>query len=186
VVRWAANAAIGLNLLGRSEEAPRFIPDIQRLRGDPRFAKALAASRDRVRALVANRTQPANRSEQEIAGYRDVLGTIHSSHQAIEVTPNVVLQLHRDLFRFVPGGGGRRKPADNQIAEHYPDGTNVVRFTPVAAHAVPRAMDELSLRYARVTSEGGVEPLLVAAAYVLDFLCIHPFSDGNGRIEPVF
>ncbi len=144
--------------------------------------EGVVAPPERVRALVAMRTQPSNRSEQEIAGYRDVLNTIHASHQAIDITPNRVLQLHRDLFQFVPGGGGRWKAADNEITERRPDGTTVVRFVPVAAHLVPSAMNELTARLAAALEEGRTEPLLLIPAWVLDFLCIHPFTDGNGRM----
>jgi len=145
--------------------------------------EGVVAPRERVKALVAGRTQPRNRSEQEIAGYRDVLNTIHAHHTAMDVTPNLLLQLHRDLFQFVPGGGGRWKPADNQITETHADGTTVIRFTPVQAHVVPDAMAQLHDRFAAVLAGGAVEPLLLIPAYVLDFLCIHPFSDGNGRMS---
>lgn len=144
--------------------------------------EGVVAPRDRVRALVAGRAQPANRSEQEIAGYRDVLNTIHAHHAAMDLTPNLVLQLHRDLFQFAPGGGGRWKPADNRITEHRADGTMVVRFTPVAAHAVPDAMARLTGGFSQAIGTGDVEPLLLVPACVLDFLCIHPFADGNGRL----
>jgi Fic family protein len=100
----------------------------------------------------------------------------------MEVTTNLVLQLHRDLFRFVPGGGGRWKPTDNQITETAADGTVRVRFTPVPAHAVPDAMAQLSDRFGGALAAGVIEPLLLIPAYVLDFLCIHPFADGNGRM----
>lgn len=144
--------------------------------------EGIVAPHERVRALIAGRTRPANRSEQELAGYRDVLNTIHANHQAMDVTANLVLQLHRDLFQFVPGGGGRWKATDNQITERRGDGTVIVRFTPVPAHAVPEAMARLSDGYAASVSGGAVEPLLLIPTYVLDFLCIHPFADGNGRI----
>jgi Fic family protein len=100
----------------------------------------------RIRDLVAHRTTPANRSEQEIAGYREVLNTIHSHSADIRLTPNVALQLHRDLFQFVPGGGGHWKSTDNDIIENRPDGTTVARVTPVPAHLVADAMDRLHTR----------------------------------------
>jgi Fic family protein len=144
--------------------------------------EGVVAPPDRVRALVAGRTEPRTRSEQEIAGYREVLNTIHLHHDGMDLTPNLVLQLHRDLFQFVPGGGGRWKPTDNQITETRADGSRIVRFTPVPAHAVSDAMAQLHTRYAGALAAGAVEPLLLIPAYVLDFLCIHPFSDGNGRM----
>ena len=105
--------------------------------------EGVVAPRQRIRDLVAKRTQPANRSEQEIAGYREVLNTIHTNFADMPLTSNLVLQLHRDLFQFVPGGGGRWKSTDNDITETRPDGTTVVRFTPLAAHLTPDAMARL-------------------------------------------
>lgn len=144
--------------------------------------EGVVAAPERVRALVAGRSEPRNRSEQEIAGYRDVLNTIHVHHGGMELTSSLVLQLHRDLFQFAPGGGGRWKPADTQITETRADGTITVRFTPVSAQAVPDAMRTLHAEYAGALAAGEIEPLLLICAYVLDFLCIHPFRDGNGRM----
>jgi len=142
----------------------------------------VVAPPQRIRDLVAKRTQPANRSEQEIAGYRDVLNTIHTNSADMQLTTNLVLQLHRDLFQFVPGGGGRWKSADNDITETRPDGTTVFRFKPLAPHLVPDAMTQLHDRYRSALDAGTVDPLLLVPTYVLDFLCIHSFADGNGRM----
>jgi Fic family protein len=144
--------------------------------------EGVVAPRARIRDLVANRTQPTNRSEQEIAGYREALNTVHSHHADISLTPNVVLQMHRDLFQFAPGGGGRWKAADNDITEARADGTIAVRFRPLAPHLTPDAMSRLHDAYRTVRDAGAIEPLLLIPAYVLDFLCIHPFADGNGRM----
>jgi Fic family protein len=144
--------------------------------------EGVVAPAQRIRDLVAKRTEPANRSEQEIAGYRDVLNTIHTNFADMQLTSNLVLQLHRDLFQFVPGGGGRWKSADNDITETRPDGTTVVRFKPLAPHLVPDAMSQLQDRYRGALDARAVDPLLLVPAYVLDFLCIHPFADGNGRM----
>jgi Fic family protein len=144
--------------------------------------EGIVAPLERIRDLVAHRTMPANRSEQEIAGYRDVLNTIHTHPEDIALTPNVVLQLHRDLFQFVPGRGGRWKSRENDITETRPDGTTVVRFKPVAAHLTADAMTRLHTEFRATLEAGTVEPLLLISAYVLDFLCIHPFADGNGRM----
>ena len=137
---------------------------------------------DRVRELVEQKTTPRNRSEQEVAGYRDVLNTIHANHPHIPFNPNVVLQLHRDLYQFVPQQGGRWKATDNEIAETRPDGTRIVRFTPLPAHLTPDAMNRLHERFSEYWERGEIDPLLLIATYVLDFLCIHPFTDGNGRM----
>jgi Fic family protein len=144
--------------------------------------EGVVAAPQRIRDLVAKRTQPSNRSEQQIAGYREVLNTIHTNFADMQLTSNLVLQLHRDLFQFVPGGGGRWKATDNDITERRPDGTTVLRFKPLAAHLTPDAMARLHEAYRQTLDAGAVEPLLLISAYVLDFLCIHPFADGNGRM----
>src|SRR6266581_1193425 len=144
--------------------------------------EGVVAPPKRIRDLVAKRTEPANRSEQEIAGYRDVLNTIHTNFAGMQLTSNLVLQLHRDLFQFVPAGGGRWKSADNDIIEARADGTTVVRFKPLAPHLVPDAMTQLHDRYRAALDATAVDPLLLVPTYVLDFLCIHPFADGNGRM----
>lgn len=144
--------------------------------------EGIVAPPQRIRDLVAKRTEPTNRPEQEIAGYRDVLNTVHTNFADMPLTPNLVLQLHRDLFQFVSGGGGRWKATDNDITEKGPDGTSVVRFKPLAAHLTPDAMTRLHDAYREKLDAGTVEPLLLVSAYVLDFLSIHPFADGNGRM----
>lgn len=144
--------------------------------------EGITAPRRRIEALVAEKSTPRNRSEQEIAGYRDALQSIHASHSHMEPTPGLVLQLHRDLYRFLPAEGGRWKVADNQILETRPDGTRFVRFEPVPAWATPQAMEDLHTRLRAAWAAGEIETLVLIAAYVLDFLCVHPFLDGNGRM----
>jgi len=144
--------------------------------------EGVVASLSRIQEIVAHKTTPRDRSEQEIAGYRDVLQTIHASHTHIPLTPNVVLQFHGDLYRYTSTPGGRWKSTDNEIVEHRPDGTRTVRFHPVVAWATSLAMDDLHRRFEEAWREDQCEPLLLIAAYVLDFLCIHPFLDGNGRM----
>jgi Fic family protein len=144
--------------------------------------EGVTAPLKRIQALVAEKTEPRNRSEQEIAGYRDVLNTIHSNYSDIPFNTGIVLQFHRDLYRYAAGEGGKWKPADNTIEEVRPDGERVVRFRPVAAHATPEYMERLHADFRQVWETGEVERLLLIAAYVLDFLCVHPFHDGNGRM----
>jgi len=144
--------------------------------------EGITAPLERIRDLVAKKTTPRNRSEQEIAGYRDVLNTIHANYADIPFTTGVVLQFHRDLYQFIPGQGGKWKPADNEITEIQSDGTKVVRFYPVPAHMTPDAMDTLHKQFAELWQTGEIEPLLLIPTYILDFLCIHPFLDGNGRM----
>lgn len=144
--------------------------------------EGVTAPLKRIQALVAEKTTPRNRSEQEIAGYRDVLNTIHANHADISVTTGVVLQFHRDLYQHAAGEGGRWKMADNEISEVRADGQKVVRFRPVPAHSTPEYMESLHERFRAAWDGGRTERLLLIPAYVLDFLCIHPFHDGNGRM----
>ena len=137
---------------------------------------------ERLKKLLSEKTTPRDRSEQEIAGYRDVLTTIHSSYSHIPFTPNIVLQLHRDLYQFSVSTGGRWKTVDNEISATYPDGSKVVRFRPTPAYDTPRAMECLHQQFNHLWESGKIEPLLLIPTYILDFLCIHPFLDGNGRM----
>ena len=162
-------------------ESLRSIAVIQSTEASNRI-EGVVAPAQRIRELVEHRTTPRNRSEDEIAGYRDVHATIHGNASNIVLTPNIILQLHRDLYAFLPGEGGRWKAADNDIVESLPDGSSFVRFQPVSAFLTPGAIEQLVRRFREVLSEGAVEPLVAIAAFILDFLCIHPFLDGNGRM----
>ncbi len=138
----------------------------------------------RLRGIVEGRAEPRTRDEEEIAGYRDVLATIHESHDWIEPTPGVILQLHRDLYRRTPlSCGGRFKDTDNEIVGIRPDGSRYVRFRPVPAVATPDAVGRLCAALREGLSAGRVDPLLVSMEFVLDFTCVHPFGDGNGRMS---
>ena len=145
--------------------------------------EGMVAAPGRVADLVVRRTQPRDRSEQEIAGYRDALQLIHESHADMRFTENVVLQLHQMLYRYQPGSGGRWKSTDNQIVERDGAGDVVrVRFTPTSAVATPQAMADLATHYQGAIDGRLAEPLVLLPLAVLDFLCIHPFTDGNGRV----
>ena len=144
--------------------------------------EGVVAPHERIVQLVAKKTKPRDRSEQEIAGYRDVLNTIHASHAHMTFNVGLVLQLHRDLFRFTTEAGGQWKSSSNEIAELRPDGTKFIRFKPVASHLTEDAMRSLHDRFQELWHGDKVEPLLLIPSYVLDFLCIHPFRDGNGRM----
>jgi Fic family protein len=143
----------------------------------------IRAPRRRLEALVAERTTPRGRSEAEIAGYRAVLGTIHASAPDIPFTPNVVRQLHRDLYQYSAHPGGDWKGADNLVTEASPDGVVTVRFTPVSAFETPAAVEELHRRFGEAWEADRHHRVLLTAAYALDFLVIHPFTDGNGRMS---
>ena len=145
--------------------------------------EGIVAAPGRVRDLVVHDAQPRDRSEQEIAGYRDALQLIHKSHVDMRFTENVVLQLHQMLYRYHPGSGGRWKSTDNQIVERDGAGNVVrVRFTPTSAVSTPQAMADLVARYEGVIDGRLAEPLVALPLAVLDFLCVHPFTDGNGRV----
>jgi Fic family protein len=144
--------------------------------------EGVVASPGRVRAIVDKGAAPVTRSEAEIAGYRDVLGQIHASHEHIRPTPNVIRQFHRDLFKYTGARAGVWKPVDNTIETTMADGSKEVIFVPVSALATPGAIEELCGELAKVDAAGVVDPLVATAAFVLDFLCIHPFLDGNGRL----
>jgi Fic family protein len=144
--------------------------------------EGVIASPERVREIVGGGAQPVTRSEAEIAGYRDVLGQIHASHDFIPVTANVILQLHRDMFKYTTARAGVWKPVENTIDATMPDGSKEVVFRPVTALATPSEMNNLCDKYVASAAAREVDPLLSASAFILDFLCIHPFLDGNGRL----
>lgn len=127
---------------------------------------------------------PQTRSEKEIAGYRDVLATIHESHDYIPPRPSVILQLHRDLYKYSDKSiGGSFKNSDNVIAEELPDGRKIVRFEPVSAWETPGAMESLCDAFQTAAQDAELDPLLLIPIFILDFLCIHPFNEGNGRMS---
>ena len=138
---------------------------------------------ERLNALVQEKVKPRNRNEEEISGYRDVLATIHESYEYIAPRPNNILQLHRDLYSFSSTVGGVYKNADNIIAEKHADGTETVRFRPVPAFQTADAMLNLCTRFNEAIEVGTYDPLLLMPVFILDFLCIHPFNDGNGRMS---
>ena len=138
----------------------------------------------RLKALVKDKTTPKTRSEREIAGYRDVLNTIHESHEYISIKPNIILQLHRDLYKFEGYDiVGKYKTADNVIEEEDAQGNKHIRFRPVASWETPEAVELLCLAYDNAVSSDKIDPLLLMPMFILDFLCIHPFNDGNGRMS---
>lgn len=142
----------------------------------------VVAPRKRIEALIAQKTTPRNRSEAEIAGYHAVLDLVHERAREIPFRPSVVEQLHRDLYQYTTVPAGRWKTIDNAIEEELPDGTRRVRFQTVPAAETPAAMDELHRRFLDARDAEEHHPLLLIGAYVFDFLAIHPFRDGNGRM----
>ncbi len=144
--------------------------------------EGISTADDRLRNLVKSKTTPRNRDESEIAGYRDVLNTIHKNYDYIPINANYMLQLHRDLYKFIGNSsGGIFKNADNIIKETDADGNASVRFRPVAAWETPSAVNELCKAYKEAKEDA--DPLILNMMFILDFLCIHPFNDGNGRMS---
>jgi len=168
----------------RHPEALKALTQIARIQSTEasNAIEQITAPRKRIEALVADKTTPANRSEEEIAGYRAVLDTIHASAAHVPFTPSVVEQLHRDLYQFTNVPAGRWKGVENAITEQRPDGSEFVRFRTVPAAQTPAAMDELHERFARERMAAQHHSLLLIGCYVFDFLAIHPFRDGNGRM----
>ena len=146
--------------------------------------EGIYTSNDRLKALVKDKTTPKTRNEREIAGYRDVLNTIHESHDYISIKPNMILQLHRDLYKFEGYDiGGKYKVSDNIIEEEDSEGNKSVRFTPVPAWETPEAIERLCDEFNKALGSEEIDPLLLIPMFILDFLCVHPFRDGNGRMS---
>lgn len=144
----------------------------------------ITAAPGRVTELVQDKTAPQSRSEEEIAGYRKVLDTIHSSAEHISLKTSIVLQFHRDIYAFSPTPGGHFKNTQNEVARFDQSGKKLaVIFEGVSPSETPGAMDELHEGFASAMQTGAHAPLLLAGAYVFDFLTIHPFNDGNGRMS---
>jgi len=146
--------------------------------------EGIYTSDERLKALMQKKTMPRNRGEEEIAGYREVLRMVHENYEHIPLRPNTILQFHRDLYQFSPAVlRGKFKAADNIITETGIDGTERIRFKPLPAFETPAAMESLCITFTEVLDKGKIDPLLLIPQFILDFLCIHPFTDGNGRLS---
>ncbi|OUQ16638.1 cell filamentation protein Fic [Lachnoclostridium sp. An14] len=146
--------------------------------------EGIVTTNTRIRQLVKEKTTPRNRDEQEIAGYRDVLNLIHENFDAIPITQNYILQLHKILCSHMNNPmAGRTKSVQNYISATYPDGHVETLFTPLTPYETPEALDRICEEYNRVIGNMEVEPLIVIPVFIHDFLCIHPFNDGNGRMS---
>lgn len=146
--------------------------------------EGIVTTSTRIRQLVEEKTAPRNRNEQEIAGYRDVLSIIHESFDAIPITPNYILQLHKILYSHMNNPmAGRTKSVQNYISATYPDGRVETLFTPLSPFETPAALENICNEYNRVIGNMEAEPLIAIPTFIHDFLCIHPFNDGNGRMS---
>lgn len=146
--------------------------------------EGIVTTNTRIRQLALEKTRPKNRDEQEIAGYGDVLGIIHKSFDTIPITQNYILHLHKILYSYMNNPvAGRTKTVQNYITASYPDGHTETLFTPLAPYDTPGALDRLCEEYNRVIGNMELEPLIAIPIFIHDFLCIHPFNDGNGRMS---
>lgn len=146
--------------------------------------EGIYTSDERLKALVKDSTRPRTRNEREIAGYRDVLNTIHENHDYIPPKPSIILQLHRDLYKFEGMDiGGRYKTSDNIIEEQDAEGNKSVRFRPMPAWETPEAIEKICQSYDEALNSENIDALIIIPMFVLDFLCVHPFNDGNVRLS---
>lgn len=146
--------------------------------------EGIVTTSTRIQQLCLDKTTPRNRDEEEIMGYRDVLNTIHESYEYIPLRSSYILQLHRDLYNYSEKAiGGRFKNTQNIIAETRSDGTQIVRFTPLAPYETPDAIDAICESFNQVIDACIIDPLVLIPIFINDFLCIHPFNDGNGRMS---
>ena len=146
--------------------------------------EGIVTTSTRIKQLVAEKTTPKNRDEQEIAGYRDVLSIIHENFDAIPISRNYILQLHKVLYSHMNNPlAGKTKNVQNYISATYPDGHTEVLFTPLAPYETPEALDAICDEYDRVIGNMELEPLIAIPVFIHDFLCIHPFNDGNGHMS---
>lgn len=146
--------------------------------------EGIVTTNTRIRQLMEEKTTPRNRDEKEIAGYRDVLGIIHESFDAIPITQNYILQLHKILFSHLGNpAAGKTKTVQNYISASFPDGHTETLFIPLAPYETPEALDRICEEYNRVIGNAELEPLIAIPVFIHDFLCIHPFNDGNGRMS---
>ena len=146
--------------------------------------EGIRTTETRLRQLMSERTTPRNRDEKEIAGYRDALNIVHENFEYIPLTPNYILQLHKILLSHTDSGfGGSFKNIQNYISATDEAGNRFTLFTPMAPYETPEAVREICDEYNRAIGEGKVDPLLIIPVFIHDFLCIHPFLDGNGRMS---
>lgn len=146
--------------------------------------EGIVTTSTRIRQLVEEKTTPHNRDEQEIAGYRDALNIIHESFDAIPVTQNYILQLHKIMYSHMNNPmAGRTKSVQNYITATYPDGHTKILFTPLEPYETPEALDRICEEFNKVIGNMELEPLIAIPVFIHDFLCIHPFNDGNGRMS---
>ena len=137
----------------------------------------------RLKAICEKKVRPEGHNEAEIAGYRDALDLIHNNHDSMKVDEETILDLHRMMMAYTTDGGGQWKDIDNFIGQYNEDGTIDVHFEPMSAEDTPKAMRQLILAYRLAMQDPAINRLLLMPCFILDFLSIHPFLDGNGRMS---
>ena len=173
---------------GRKDNYPEIftrlqsIAKVQSVRGSNAI-EGIVTSEQRINDIVNQNSAPLNHNEAEIAGYRDALAVIHSGYETLDVRERDILRLHEIMLSYGTVGGGRYKQRDNIIMEIDPKGARHIRFNPVSAAETAESMEQLILAYVDARSNYAINQLLLIPCFVLDFLCIHPFEDGNGRIS---
>ena len=146
--------------------------------------EGIITTNQRLKELMADKTTPKNRSEKEIQGYRYVLNMVHESFEYIPIRSNTILQLHKEMYQFLDVRfSGRFKDTPNEIDAFYPDGRKVVLFKPLEPYETPDAIKAICDEYNKAINKYNVDPLIVIPVFIHDFLCIHPFNDGNGRMS---
>ena len=145
--------------------------------------EGIYTSDERLKKIVRDKTMPKTRNEKEIAVYLDVLNTIHQNYDYIPVKSSIFLQLHRDLYKFAGNAGGSFKSSDNVIAQEDEQGNKSIRFQPVPAWETPAYIDAICDAFQDACKDPQCDPLILIPMFILDFLCIHPFNDGNGRMS---
>ena len=146
--------------------------------------EGIRTTNTRLKQLCADKTTPRTRDEREIMGYRDVLNTIHENYEYIPLRPGYILQIHRDLYRYSEKGiGGSFKNTQNYISATDAAGNTFVLFTPLPPYETPGAIEQICDSYNRVIDTQEIDPLILIPVMVHDFLCVHPFNDGNGRMS---
>ena len=146
--------------------------------------EGIATTKARLKSLMADKTTPRDRGEKEIKGYRHVLNVIHENFDYVPIRKNYILQLHKMLYQFTEERfGGSFKDAPNEIDMVYPDGRAVLLFKPLEPFETPEAVEKLCEEYDKAINKYGIDPLIAIPVFIHDFLCIHPFNDGNGRMS---
>ncbi|MCL2245837.1 MAG: Fic family protein [Lentimicrobiaceae bacterium] len=158
------------------------IAKVQSVKGSNAIENIVTTDK-RIEEIVNHSSAPLNHNEQEIAGYRDALSAIHNDFSTITLNEQTILNLHSVMLSFTETSGGAYKTSDNVILEIDHDGNRKIRFIPTKASETPAAMQQLIYAFMDAGSDSGINKLLLIPCFILDFLCIHPFSDGNGRMS---